>query len=523
MKWLRIADAAKAPVGTPVTVKGWVRTRRDSKADGGLSFIALHDGTCFDPIQAVAKGTLPNYAGEVAKLTTHCAVEIDGVIVQNPKGGNEIAVDPEKGGAVRVVGWVDDPDHYPIQPKPHSFEYLREVAHLRARTNTFGAVARVRHCLSMAMHRFFDERGFFYIHTPIITASDCEGAGQMFRVSTLDALRSSESGKVAEWQGGKGAEGQGGSAATSNREMPPSTRAHSATLPLSHSATPSASGPDFSKDFFGKEAHLTVSGQLNVETYCTALTRVYTFGPTFRAENSNTSRHLAEFWMIEPEIAFANLHDDSVLAEDFIKYLVNAVLTQRPDDMKFFDERIEKGLLARLKHVLETPFRRLPYTEAIGILEKAAGSGKEFEFPVKWGTDLQSEHERYLTEEHFKQPVILMNYPKQIKAFYMRLNDPGTDGAPGDTVAAMDVLVPAIGEIIGGSQREERLDHLDRRIEEMKLPAKEYWWYRDLRRYGTVPHAGFGLGFERAMMFLTGMQNIRDVIPFPRAPGQCEF
>ncbi len=504
MKWLRVADALKAPVDTELTVKGWVRTRRDSKADGGLSFIAVHDGTCFDPIQAVAMGTLPNYAGEIAKLTTHCAVEIDGVISRTPKGGNEI-----QASAVRVVGWVDDPDHYPIQPKPHSFEYLREVAHLRSRTNTFGAVARVRHCLSMAMHRFFDNRTFWYVHTPIITAADCEGAGQMFRVSTLDVVSrgGGGSGKVAEWQSGKVTEAA--SAATP---------AHSATLPPGHSAT-----SDFSRDFFGKEAHLTVSGQLNVETYCTALSRVYTFGPTFRAENSNTSRHLAEFWMIEPEIAFANLHDDSVLAEEFIKSLVDAVLTQRPDDMKFFDERIEKGLLARLKHVQETPFRRLPYTEAIAILESAIRNGKKFEFPVKWGTDLQSEHERYLTEEHFKQPVILMNYPKEIKAFYMRLNDPGTDGAPGETVAAMDVLVPAIGEIIGGSQREERLDYLDRRIEEMKLPAKEYWWYRDLRRYGTVPHAGFGLGFERAMMFLTGMQNIRDVIPFPRAPGQCEF
>ncbi len=510
MKWLRVADALKAPVGTELTVKGWVRTRRDSKADGGLSFIAVHDGTCFDPIQAVAKATLPNYADQIAKLTTHCAVEIDGVISTTPKGGNEI-----QAAAVRVVGWVDDPDHYPIQPKPHSFEYLREVAHLRARTNTFGAVARVRHCLSMAMHRFFDERGFYYVHTPIITAADCEGAGQMFRVSTLDLVNRPGGGRDGETRT---------PAATRDSGL----RTQDSGLGTQDSSTPSprhpdTPTPDFSRDFFGKEAHLTVSGQLNVETYCTALSRVYTFGPTFRAENSNTSRHLSEFWMIEPEIAFADLHADSVLAEEFIKSLIDAVLTQRPDDMKFFDERIEKGLLARLKHVLETPFRRLPYTEAIGILESAASKGRKFEFPVKWGTDLQSEHERYLTEEHFKQPVVLMNYPKQIKAFYMRLNDPGTDGAPGDTVAAMDVLVPGIGEIIGGSQREERLDDLDRRIAEMNLPAKEYWWYRDLRRYGTVPHAGFGLGFERAMMFVTGMQNIRDVIPFPRAPGQCEF
>jgi asparaginyl-tRNA synthetase len=477
MVWLKVVDALKAAPGTRVCVKGWLRTRRDSKADGGLSFLAVHDGTCFDAIQVVANAAgqyaLPNYASDVAHLTTHCAVECEGELVPTPKGGVEI-----RASAVRVVGTVENPDSYPIQPKPHSFEYLREVAHLRVRTNTFGAVARVRHTLAMAIHRFFHERGFFYVHTPIITASDCEGAGQMFRVSTLDMMN------------------------------PP--KAPEGAI-------------DYAQDFFGKESHLTVSGQLNVETYCCALSRVYTFGPTFRAENSNTSRHLAEFWMIEPEIAFANLHDDSVLAEEFVKYCINAALTERADDMKFFDERIEKGLLARLKHVLETPFRRLPYTEAIGILEKAIAGGKKFEYPVKWGTDLQSEHERYLTEEHFKQPVILMNYPKQIKAFYMRLNDPGTDGAPGDTVAAMDVLVPGIGEIIGGSQREERLEVLDRRIAEMGLPAKEYWWYRDLRRFGTVPHAGFGLGFERLMLFVTGMQNIRDVIPFPRAPKQAEF
>ncbi len=499
MAWLRVVEAFKAPVGSHVTVKGWVRTRRDSKADGGLSFIALHDGTCFDPIQAVCKNDLPNYATEVAKLTTHCAVEIDGTIVQNPKGGNEIAA-----SALRVIGWVEDPDHYPIQPKPHSFEYLREVAHLRVRTNTFGAVARVRHCLAMAIHRFYHERGFFYVHTPIVTASDCEGAGQMFRVSTLDLMRPLP--RVAK--------------DSQNEEA----KKHCEDLAAKANMPPWTYGQvDHADDFFGKEAHLTVSGQLNVETYCMAMSRVYTFGPTFRAENSNTSRHLAEFWMIEPEIAFANLHDDSVLAEEFIKYLISASLTERADDMKFFDERIEKGLLARLQHVLDTPFKRLPYTEAISILEKAIAAGKKFEYPVKWGIDLQSEHERFLTEEHFKGPVILMNYPKQIKAFYMRENDPGTDGAPGPTVAAMDVLVPGVGEIIGGSQREERLDKLDQRIEEMKLPAKEYWWYRDLRRFGTVPHAGFGLGFERAMLFLTGMQNIRDVIPFPRAPKQAEF
>jgi asparaginyl-tRNA synthetase len=393
-------------------------------------------------------------------------VEVDGTLVASQGSGQAVEV---AAAAIRVVGWVDDPDTYPISAKRHSFEYLREVAHLRARTNTFGAVARVRHTLAVAVHRFFDERDFYYVHTPIVTASDCEGAGQMFRVSTLDLMN----------------------------------------LPRTETGA-----VDFGQDFFGKEARLTVSGQLNVEAYCCALTRVYTFGPTFRAENSNTSRHLSEFWMIEPEIAFADLSDNAQLAEDMLKYLFDDLLTRRSDDMAFFDLRIEKGVVDRLKHVVETPFRRLSYTEAIEILKK---SGRAFEFPVEWGTDLQSEHERFLTEEHFRQPVILTDYPKEIKAFYMRLNDDGK------TVGAMDVLMPKIGEIIGGSQREERLEVLDRRIDEMGLRKPDYWWYRDLRRFGTVPHAGFGLGFERLVQFCTGMTNIRDVIPFPRAPRQAEF
>ena len=472
MPWVKVRDALKGEPGQGVTVKGWVRTRRDSKAEGGLSFIQLHDGTCQDAIQVVARGDLPNYASEVARLTTGCAIEADGVLVASQGKGQAVEV---QASAVRVVGWVDDPDTYPVPMKRHTMEYLREVAHLRVRTNTFGAVARVRHTLACAIHRFFDERDFFYIHTPIITGSDCEGAGEMFRVSTLDAVN------------------------------PPRTP---------------GGGPDYAQDFFGRESNLTVSGQLNVETYCCALSRVYTFGPTFRAENSNTSRHLAEFWMIEPEIAFADLAADAALAEEMLKYLFDDVLTRRADDMAFFDERIEPGLIARLRHVIDSPFRTLPYTDAIRILRDAT---KKFEYPVQWGLDLQSEHERYLTEEHFKQPVVLINYPKKIKAFYMRLNDEGTDGAPEPTVAAMDILAPGIGEIIGGSQREERLDVLDARLDEMGLHKADYWWYRDLRRYGTVPHAGFGLGFERLIQFCTGMGNIRDVIPFPRAPRQCEF
>jgi len=416
-----IADllSGKAEKNSQVLIKGWIRTRKDSKA--GFSFINLHDGSCFEAQQ------------------------------------------------IEVLGFVDEPANYPIQPKPHSMEFLRSVAHLRARTNAIGAVTRIRNCLAQAIHRFLYEQKFNWIHTPIITASDCEGAGEMFRVSTLDQnnLPLTEKGEI-----------------------------------------------DYSQDFFGKEAFLTVSGQLNVESYCMAMSKVYTFGPTFRAENSNTSRHLAEFWMVEPEIAFADLQDDADLAEAMLQYIYKAVLNERADDLAFFNQRIDKTVIERLEHVVNTPFERMDYTEAVKILKD---SGKKFEYPVEWGVDLQSEHERYLAEEKVGKPVILMNYPKDIKAFYMRLNDDEK------TVAAMDILVPGIGEMVGGSQREERLDVLDKRIDEMGLPKENYWWYRDLRRYGTVPHAGFGLGFERAVAYATGMQNIRDVIPFPRAPGTAEF
>ena len=454
----------QAPADQAVTVKGWVRTRRDSKA--GISFVNLSDGSCFNPVQVVAPSTLPNYASEIAHLTAGCSVEATGIIVPSPAKGQPFEMQASE---VKIVGWVDDPDTYPIQPKPHSMEYLREVAHLRSRTNVMGAVTRVRHTIAQAIHRFFDESGFFWVNTPIITASDCEGAGELFRVSTLDMMnlpRTAE-GKI-----------------------------------------------DFSKDFFGREAFLTVSGQLNVETYCMALSKVYTFGPTFRAENSNTSRHLAEFWMIEPEIAFADLSDDATLAEAMLKYVFKAVLNERADDMEFFDERIEKGLIAKLQGMIDSPIVRMDYTDAIKILE---ASKEKFDYPVKWGTDLQSEHERYLAEKHVKGPLVLMNYPKEIKAFYMRLNDDGK------TVAAMDVLAPGIGEIIGGSQREERLDVLDARMLEVGLDPAHYGWYRDLRRYGTVPHAGFGLGFERTISYITGLANVRDVIPFPRTPGNARY
>ncbi len=454
----------KLPVGEIVTIKGWVRTRRDSK--GGFSFVNISDGSCFDGMQVVAPNTLPNYTNEVMHLTAGCSVIATGTVAASQGKGQTVEI---QGTSVEVVGWVEDPDTYPVSPKQHTFEFLREVAHLRPRTNTFGAVARVRHTLSMAIHRFFHENGFFWIHTPIITANDAEGAGAMFRVSTLDAanLPRTGEGKI-----------------------------------------------DFAQDFFGRQASLTVSGQLNVETYAMALSKVYTFGPTFRAERSFTPRHLAEFWMIEPEIAFADLAADADLAERFLKYIFRAVLEERPDDMKFFADRIDRDCITRVEKFIDSSFERITYTDAIAALEK---SGRKFEFPVKWGMDMQSEHERWLTEEHIGRPVVVMNYPKAIKPFYMRLNDDEK------TVAAMDVLAPGIGEIIGGSQREERLDVLDRRLDEMRLDKQAYWWYRDLRKYGTVPHAGFGLGFERTIMYATGMQNVRDVIPFPRTPNNAEF
>lgn len=466
MSVVPVADVlhGRVAVDSEVTVRGWVRTRRDSKA--GLSFIAVYDGSCFNPVQAVVNNSLNNYQDEVLRLTTGCSVSVTGKVVESPGEGQAFELQATQ---VEVTGWVDDPDTYPMAAKRHSIEYLREVAHLRPRTNIVGAVARVRHTLAQALHRFFHENGYFWVSTPLITASDTEGAGEMFRVSTLDLenLPRDPQGKV-----------------------------------------------DFDKDFFGKEAFLTVSGQLNAETYACALSKVYTFGPTFRAENSNTSRHLAEFWMLEPEVAFATLDDAAALAEAMLKYVFKAVLEERADDMAFFAERVDKEAIARLERFITTDFAQVDYTDAVDILLK---SGQSFENPVSWGVDLSSEHERYLAEKHFKAPVVVKNYPKDIKAFYMRMNDDGK------TVAAMDVLAPGIGEIIGGSQREERLDVLDARLAEMGLNKEDYWWYRDLRRYGTVPHAGFGLGFERLIAYVTGVQNVRDVIPFPRTPRNANF
>ena len=466
MKIVSVDEVLKGQVnvGDRVQVRGWVRTRRDSKA--GFSFIAVYDGSCFNSLQVVAGKELSNYADGVMKLTTGSSVIAEGVIAESQGKGQQYEMQAE---SVSVCGLVEDPDTYPMSAKRHTPEYLREYAHLRARTNIMGAVLRVRNCLAQAIHRFFNENGFIWISTPLITTSDCEGAGEMFRVTALDSAN------------------------------PPRTQDGKV---------------DFSKDFFGKEAFLTVSGQLNAETIASAMSKVYTFGPTFRAENSNTTRHLAEFWMVEPEVAFYDLNDNARLAENMLKYVFRAVLEERRDDMEFFRERVDPEAINRLEHFINSDFAQVDYTDAIEILKNC---GKKFEYPVEWGIDLQSEHERYLAEEHFKAPVVVKNYPKDIKAFYMRLNDDGK------TVAAMDVLAPGIGEIIGGSQREERLDMLDKRMAEMNLDPKNYWWYRDLRRYGSVVHSGFGLGFERLIVYVTGLGNVRDVIPFPRTVNNALF
>ncbi len=461
-KWISVAVARDAAsVGQTVDVRGWVRTRRDSK--GGFSFIEINDGSCFGNLQIIADQTLDNYESVISSLSVGSSIVAIGTLKPSEGQGQatELAAT-----SVRLIG--NAPSDFPLQKKRHTFEKLREWAHLRPRTNSFGALTRVRNRLAFSVHQFFQEEGFYYVNTPIITASDCEGAGQMFRVTTLPLDN----------------------------------------LPLKDGKV------DNSRDFFGKPSYLTVSGQLEAEIYATSLGRCYTFGPTFRAENSNTSRHLAEFWMIEPEAAFFELPDDMALAERFIKRLLSDALSQCGDDMNFFEERVQPGLLAALQMVVDKPFQHMTYTDAVDILQK---SGEKFDYPVSWGADLQAEHERFLTEKHIQGPLILYNYPKTIKPFYMRSNDDGT------TVAAMDVLVPQVGEIVGGSQREERLDRLLARLREMNLPEEEYWWYIDLRKYGSVPHSGFGLGFERVVQWVTGMTNIRDCIPFPRTPGSAEF
>lgn len=463
MEKITVADARKVEaVGRQVRLQGWVRTRRDSK--GGFSFIELNDGSCQGNVQIVAPAELANYETIVKHLHTGASVAIDGEVKASPAKGQVTEVLASR---VELLGDADA-ETYPLQKKGHTFEFLRTIAHLRPRTNTFGAIARLRHRVSKTIHDFFDEQGFLYIHTPIITASDCEGAGALFRVTTIDP------------------------------DNPP----------IAEGKT------DYTKDFFGKPAYLTVSGQLQVESFACSLGKVYTFGPTFRAENSNTPRHLAEFWMIEPEMAFYDLQDNMALAEAFLKRIIRDALEKCPDDMKFFAERVDKNIFTRLDNVLKNPFKRVSYTEGIDILTK---SGKTWEFPVAWGSDLQSEHERYLAEEYFQCPVILYDYPRTLKPFYMRVNDDGK------TVRAMDVLVPGVGEIIGGSQREERYDVLVARMHECGLNPADYWWYLDLRKYGTVPHSGFGLGLERTLLLLTGMANIRDVIPFPRTPKNAEF
>lgn len=449
-------------VGHEVTIKGWVRTVRNQKT---FSFIEVNDGSTLSNFQIIATPDLSNYQTLIAQISTGVSVSATGIIVESP---GEKQTQELQASKISIIGKCD-PETYPLQKKRHTFEFLRSIAHLRPRTNTIGAITRVRNALAFATHLFFQEKGFLYLQTPIITASDCEGAGQMFRVTTLDM------------------------------ENPPKNAENKV---------------DYTQDFFTKPAYLTVSGQLNGEIYASALSDIYTFGPTFRAENSNTSRHLAEFWMIEPEMAFADLKDNMDCAEAYIKYVVNYLLTHCQEDMEFFNKHVSTDLIERLEQVATVPFERATYTYAVRVLEK---SNKTFEYPVKWGLDLQSEHERYLAEEFFKKPVILTDYPKQIKAFYMRSNDDGK------TVAAMDVLVPKVGEIIGGSQREERLNMLEAKLKECHLKPEDYWWYLELRKYGTVPHAGFGVGFERLIQFATGMDNIRDVIPFPRYPGKADF
>ncbi|MFN8552480.1 MAG: asparagine--tRNA ligase [Candidatus Obscuribacterales bacterium] len=464
MKQTKVVDALNAEsIGKSIRLCGWVRTRRDSK--GGFSFLEINDGSTLKNVQVLAEAKLPNYEAEILQIGIGSSVEIYGEVVASPGKGQATEIKAE---SVKVFGYAD-PAHYPLQKKGTSMEFLRSIAHLRPRTNTFGAVARVRNEICKSIHNFFQSRGFIYVHAPIITGSDCEGAGQMFKVTTFDLL-----------------------------DVP---RKEDKSI-------------DFEQDFFGRPTNLTVSGQLEAEIYATALSNVYTFGPTFRAENSNTSRHLAEFWMVEPEMAFCTLEGNMTVAEEFLKTIFNDVLTNCGTDMEFFNERIDKTVIETLKGIVESDFVRLTYTEAVDILVKC---GENFEFPVSWGIDLQSEHERYLTEKKFKKPVIVSDYPKDIKAFYMRLNEDGK------TVRAMDVLVPKVGEIIGGSQREERLDVLEQRMKDSGLDTEEYWWYLDLRRFGTVPHAGFGLGLERTVQFATGMGNIRDVIPFPRAPKTADF
>lgn len=448
-------------VGQSVYVQGWIRTRRDSK--GGFSFLEVNDGSCLSNIQVIADADLENYQQEVLKLSAGCSVTVEGE-VKASGGKQETEIHASK---VIVHGWAD-PELFPLQKKRHSFEKLREWAHLRPRTNTFGAVTRVRNAISRAIHDFFQQEEFLYIQTPIITSSDCEGAGEMFKVTTLDLEN----------------------------------------MPRQQGQI------DFSQDFFDRPSYLTVSGQLEAEILATALGKVYTFGPTFRAENSNTSRHLAEFWMVEPEMAFYELDDNMDLAERFLKSVFADTLSGCQEDMQFFNDRIDDTVIETLSSIVDSNFQRLTYTEAVEILES---SGQQFEYPVSWGQDLQSEHERFLTEQHFNGPVILYDYPDSIKPFYMRVNDDGR------TVRAMDVLVPKVGEIIGGSQREDRLDVLESRMTAQDLDPESYWWYLDLRRFGTVPHSGFGLGFERVVQFVTGMANIRDVIPFPRTPGNAEF